>query len=444
MHEILNLADLFIGLLRGTIDRGASDSLDSWDWVVLTGEVWEKHGADVSACLRFIPSCHGRAPRNPAEKINSGYKAWEHLLYLFELGPGLFLGVIPMEYYRTYCKLVAGVRILYQKCISRKHIERAQKLLLEFIDDFERLFYQRRTDRLHFVRQSIHNLWHWAPETFRLGPSACYSQWTMERFIGLTTAYLRQHSTPYENLSRIGLERAQLNALDIMVPNLHLTADAIPHAPHGSIALSDNYRLLRALERHSRAMTEREFDALRAYLMTQDVDMPNDWDRKIQRWSRLYLPNGQVARSEWKEALRAPEKLRRARDVKVRKTQRLHAISNEQQLDLNGTLEFAEVRYYFELDVAGQDKALAMVCLCTRPDQELLELSSHTLWSCQHQGDDGLRVVEYNTIRAVVAMPHHSSMLPDAFRDHVFVAEMPGLEIAEMGWEEDDIEDEED
>lgn len=45
---------------------------------------------------------------------------------------------------------------------------------------------------------------------------------------------------------------------------------------------------------------------------------------KIARWARLHLPNGQVARSRWKETRKPLTKVRTARNVKVRSEVVLH------------------------------------------------------------------------------------------------------------------------
>lgn len=39
---------------------------------------------------------------------------------------------------------------------------------------------------------------------------------------------------------------------------------------------------------------------------------------RIRRWARLHLPNGQIARTAWRETDRPPEKLRPSRHVKVK------------------------------------------------------------------------------------------------------------------------------
>ena len=76
MHLInLNDPDLLLGLWRGTVKVYPPDNLELWGWRVLTGKVWQAHGKTVGLATPYIPFTFGRAPRNPAEKINSGYKA---------------------------------------------------------------------------------------------------------------------------------------------------------------------------------------------------------------------------------------------------------------------------------------------------------------------------------------------------------------------------------
>ncbi len=108
MHlTALNIPVLLLGLWRGTIAADGTDSQHHWDWAVLKpADVWQRHGLEVGASKSFIPGPFDRCPRNPAEKLNSGYKAWEYLLYIFGLGPCLFSNLLPPIYWDNYCKLV--------------------------------------------------------------------------------------------------------------------------------------------------------------------------------------------------------------------------------------------------------------------------------------------------------------------------------------------------
>jgi hypothetical protein len=192
MHlAALNIPDLLINLWRGTFDCDNNDDKGAWDWAVLTGRTWEDHGRDVALCTPYLPGSFDHPPRNPAEKISSGYKAWEFLIYIYGLGPALFYGVLPEKYWINFCKLVYGMRIILQHEIKAEDLAKAHHALLDFCKEFEFLYCQQLPERLHFVHQSIHDLTHLAPKTVRLGPAICSSQWTMERTIGNLVAEIR-------------------------------------------------------------------------------------------------------------------------------------------------------------------------------------------------------------------------------------------------------------
>jgi len=79
----LNLGDLLIQLWRSKlkIDKEADNKSD-WTWATLVGDTWKEHGALVATATPYFPSSFHCPPRNPAKKINSGYKAF-HSFYTF-------------------------------------------------------------------------------------------------------------------------------------------------------------------------------------------------------------------------------------------------------------------------------------------------------------------------------------------------------------------------
>jgi hypothetical protein len=139
----LNLSDLMISLWRGTIDCTKPDDRSSWTWVVLRGDVWQQHGKAVADALHYLPSSFDRPPRNIAEKLTSGYKAWEFLLYLYGLGPGLLYGILPDVYYQNYCKLVFGMRLMNQHKITQVQVRDAHLALTSFAQEFKIIYCQR-------------------------------------------------------------------------------------------------------------------------------------------------------------------------------------------------------------------------------------------------------------------------------------------------------------
>ena len=115
-----------------------------------------------------------------------------------------------------------------------------------------------------------------------------------------------------------GLLRCQVNALTAMIPVL---GPPPPSLPRGAIDLGqpEGYVLLRAQDRYDRLMCPQEAGALLHYLGSAAAEgsVDCDWCPKVTRWARLRLPNGQVARSHWKDSLKPLGKLRTSRNVKV-------------------------------------------------------------------------------------------------------------------------------
>ena len=169
MHlTVLNDPDLFLKLFTGRLNVYKPDDKSTWDWAVFykNDTLWKSHGETVVRAVPFIPSSFRRAPRDPAKKLNTGYKAWEFQQYIYGLGPTLLRHLLPCKYWLNFCKLVAGVRILQCHSIAHSDLLRGHSLLTEFAREYEDLYYQRMEARIHFVRQSIHLLTHMGPETF--------------------------------------------------------------------------------------------------------------------------------------------------------------------------------------------------------------------------------------------------------------------------------------
>jgi hypothetical protein len=312
MHLLtLNIPELLLKLWRGTLECDDNDNKATWAWAVLTGDLWKAHGKAVASAKPYLPGSFDRPPRNPVEKINSGYKAMEYLNYFYVLGPAVFYDVLPLEYWRHFCKLVYGVRIIYQKRITTPQLCTAHAALVSFANDFELLYYQRKDTRIHMVRMSIHLLYHLAPEVRRVGPGICSSQYMMEREIGILGREIKQHSSPYANLSRRGLRQSQVNALTAMIPDICTVGYTIPR---GGLDLGDGFVLLGPTDDNEREATRPECIAIENYLLAHGITGNAN---KVIRRGRLRLSNGQIARCVWAERTRSLEKSRMARAVKV-------------------------------------------------------------------------------------------------------------------------------
>lgn len=154
----------------------------------------------------YLPLSFGRAPWNLALKINSGYKAWEFMIYPFGLGPALLHSILGDWYWCNYCKFVRSVLLLYQRNFTPKHVQDAHHLLCEFAQEFKDLY-----------------------KTICAGPLISYSQWTMESLIGNLGRENNQDKDPYANISQCALMRAQTIAIQNIVPGLLAPLDNIQY-----------------------------------------------------------------------------------------------------------------------------------------------------------------------------------------------------------------------
>ncbi|KAJ6493798.1 hypothetical protein DFH09DRAFT_826544, partial [Mycena vulgaris] len=130
------------------------------------------------------------------------------------------------------------------------------------------------------------------------------------------------------------------------------------------------------------------------------------------RWARLRLPNGQIARSAWKEHRRPLHKVRMARNVKIL---------------YDGKHVITEVQFFFRAEVNGAPEAFALVDFYSDPWDVLLEESHQTVWSCGRELGAHLSVIPVKSILSVVAMIPHKIEEDDDLR--YFLVEKPGLDV---------------
>jgi Transposase family tnp2 len=413
MHlSVLNDPDLILKLFLGKLDVYDPDDRENWDWAIFYRKLalWNAHGETVARAVPFLPSSFGRAPRDPAKKLNTGYKAWEFQQYIYGLGPALFRHLLPEKYWINFCKLVSGIRTLQRHCISHEDLLAGHKLLMDFIQEFEELYYQRMESRIHFVRQSIHLLSHIAPETLRLGPLSCYAQWTLETAIGNLGREIRQDRDLYANLTQRAIIRAQVNSLRARFPSvkIELKKQDVLDLSNRTCTFDSapGYKLLPRREEVPTALSNDEHHALMVYWNEQRWLNGELWPNAVRRWAKLQLPNEQKARSVWFESS-VSIKLRRTSCVEVFYPifTSLLAAYTTVKIKYHDQLRIANVQFYFFMRFGENRYPLAMVSLFSLPDDAVLSASSNTVYLCDALvGREGLAVVPITDIYSVVAM----------------------------------------
>ncbi|KAH8799267.1 hypothetical protein DL96DRAFT_1780888 [Flagelloscypha sp. PMI_526] len=427
----LNIPDLFFPLWRGQSKiLDSQDDVKTWHWACfIDPSIWDAHGKDVEACGDYMPGSFDRKPRNPAEKLTSGYKAWEFLLYFYGLGPCLFWQHLPPEYYTHYCKLVRAIHICLQEEITPTEAEEALNLLCDFSEEYEELYVQRKTCRLHFVRPAIHALSHLAPDIVRLGPAIIYSQWVMERLIGYLGGKVTQHSNPYANLTQRAIRMAQGNAIKAVDPTFDYGKKP-SSLPQYAVDLGNGYSLRHARDSCVRAVSDIEAAAFKTFMRSCGAQVSDAHKISVRRWARIGLPNGQIARSRWKEDMK--ELKRTARNVTVSLPQ--------------GTC-FAEIHYYCKVSIQNIEHQVAVASFYSAPHPELYASSFGTYISVHHNRDIDVRVIDIKCISSVVMVapdPRYGMVYRDGTEgNRFFVMSKPGLKVLHnlIGLVENDEED---
>ncbi|KAG7085705.1 hypothetical protein E1B28_003249 [Marasmius oreades] len=370
-----------------TIEYNGADDLALADFTILSDpDDFAAFGTAVAHARPFIPTnVETRAPRNPAEKINSGYKASEYYTLIFSLCPGLFYGRLPDYLYKHFCQLVLAIRLVHRRHKSHQELLEAQQNLKEFVVLFEHYYYQRKINCLHFVRPCIHALLHIFDELLRVGSLAEVSQWTMERTIGNYERRIRLPADPYGNLNQEIIEQATTNALVAMDPSF-----CAPKTQNQWLSIDIGSRYVSLHPRGTHLMEPSVTVAFRAFCEANSWTFERQTDinsPQVTWFARLRLPNGQEARSLWKEGNWEIELVRRARNVKI---------------SLSMELRYAEVLYYFTVMQGNTRFTLAAVTLYSCPHPDILEKSLKMLKVCTKEED--VQIIDAKWIVEVVGM----------------------------------------
>ncbi|KAE8744268.1 hypothetical protein FOCC_FOCC009083 [Frankliniella occidentalis] len=153
--------------------------------------------------LHFSPECHGKefslrlvmaaldaklknikAPKFIHRKPESledyhRWKASQLMCWLLYYSIPIYKNNMPLEYYYHYLKFVAAISLLGADTVSTQNILKAERLLKEFVRDFEGLYH------LKYCSINIHLLLHLADCVRHLGPLWVFTCFPLENLNGL-------------------------------------------------------------------------------------------------------------------------------------------------------------------------------------------------------------------------------------------------------------------
>ncbi|QRV81018.1 Transposase family tnp2 [Ceratobasidium sp. AG-Ba] len=207
MHLIFeNLVPNMVNHWKGTF-KWVSQADDPY---ALDGNVWKIIGELTQEATRTIPSQF--VGTLPNIDIDMGlYKAEAFAFWFTYLGPILLSGRLPRAYYRHYLSMREIIIWCLQFEISNEEIDDLERMINQWVIDYERLYYGNDHDRLPACVLTIHALLHIPYYIRKTGPLSITWSFVVERFCGyLLRPALANRVRVYEYLDNFIRRRAQM------------------------------------------------------------------------------------------------------------------------------------------------------------------------------------------------------------------------------------------
>ena len=158
-------------------------------------------GEDMEASGGLIPVSFGRKPRNIAHLAGS-FKAAEWKTFILHLSIPLLEERLPVLYLKGWKDYVAICSIVSRSILRMNHLERLQRLVVQFYKHFEESYFRFDSERLSLMKYVFHAILH-LPECVKsCGPICNVDQFKAERFVGYLHSLLQSKFRPVRNLTR--------------------------------------------------------------------------------------------------------------------------------------------------------------------------------------------------------------------------------------------------
>ena len=253
----------------------------------------KKFGILIERAMNTLPPTFSSPIRNPDEKRNSSYKAfeWMGLLHWYIIPIGWELG-FDKEVLHNFAQFVNIVEVaMSHSPKSDDDLATLYNLIKSFLEGFERLYVQNDPEKVSRCRLCIWQLIHIPMHIAWNGSIRFGSQATVERAIGEIGHKVRSKKAPFANISTMLYERACIKVLNLQFPFLMLSPKEKRDSRHlyQSIAIkqgeidhpSEFYKHLAAI--------------------CDCLQMPFDTSIPIQRWGKCIISGDITLRSRISE-----------------------------------------------------------------------------------------------------------------------------------------------
>ncbi|KAH9930109.1 uncharacterized protein B0H18DRAFT_873442 [Fomitopsis serialis] len=201
-NVIKNLVALWTGQYR-ELDSGRED-------YELSPETWKIIGEATAASGSTIPSAYGPRPPNiDTDKQACTADSWS--FWTLYIAPVVLRGRFRHEkYYKHFIKLVKILHVCLQFEMTRSEVADVRRGLAEWVEEYEKIYYQNTPSRLAACPLTIHALLHVADSIEAAGPVWASWAFPMERYCGMLKPAIRSRRFPYTTLAHYVLDTARL------------------------------------------------------------------------------------------------------------------------------------------------------------------------------------------------------------------------------------------
>ncbi|PPR05894.1 hypothetical protein CVT24_006642, partial [Panaeolus cyanescens] len=183
---------------------------------VISNEDWNEIGAACGSSGRTIPSIFGAAVPNLA--LQQYYMTAEmYANWTLFIAPIVLRDRFPdNQYYIHFMQLVSLLKLCLDLEYTEEEIDLLEAGFVEWVEEYERLYYQHDYDRLSACPLTIHALLHIAWGIRTAGPVGAYWAFLMERHCNALLPAVRSKRYPYASIGNFVTDIAYLFQIQLL------------------------------------------------------------------------------------------------------------------------------------------------------------------------------------------------------------------------------------
>ncbi|KAJ3902914.1 hypothetical protein F5879DRAFT_194071 [Lentinula edodes] len=192
MHLVGNIVPSLVAHWTGTFKEMTNGNED----YIIDPAEWEEIGRACSSSGDTVPTAFGsRVPNIATERYQFKTENW--FTFLMFLGPALLHGHLATPYYRHFLKLVNIFNLCLKYFMTNNEIEQLENAVIQWVEDYERLYYCYDLSRVSACTLPIHSMLHIPVNVSTMGPLWCYWNFPTERFCGTIVRAVSSRKYPY-------------------------------------------------------------------------------------------------------------------------------------------------------------------------------------------------------------------------------------------------------